>query len=59
MQERLAQVEDWEQEQLTQELLLLLEEGGKAARKVLRIRSKGQEVTRCQEEEGRAWDAIK
>ena len=56
--ERIAQVEDWEQEQLTQELLLLLEERGEAARKVLRSRSKGQEVTRCQEEEGRAWDAI-
>ena len=56
---RLAQVKDWEQEQLTQELLLLLDEGGEAARKVLRSRSKGQVLTRCQEEEGRAWDAIK
>ena len=52
-------MEGWLQEQLTHELLLLLEEGGEAARKMLRRRSKGQEVTRCQEEEGRAWDAIK
>ena len=52
-------MKDWEQEQLTQELLLLLDEGGEAARKMLRSRSKGQVLTRCQEEEGRAWDAIK